>query len=742
MTNARMGAVKRLVGAAAMVALGLGAGFAAAAAQEPGATPGGRGATPPKPLPLESARKAEFTATKGTWISLDVSPDGKTIVFDLLGDLYTMPMEGGKATRITSGLAYDAQPRYSPDGGKIVFVSDRSGGDNVWTLSADMKDTTQVTQGNNNLWLSPEWSPDGKYIVASRSGGLGGAAKLFVQHVDGHSPMALGRIPASQKTIGAAWSPDGRYVWYAGASGDWTYNAQLPQYQLFRYDRETGASTQMTSRYGSAFRPAVSPDGKFLVYGTREGAETGLRARNIATGEEDWLAYPVQRDDQESRAPLDVLPGYSFTPDSKAIVVSYGGEIWRVPMDRSQATKIPFEAEVKAEIGPEVKFAYRVDTTALAIAKQIRSPVESPDGRTIAFTAFDRLYVKTMPDGAPRRVSDAQVGEYHPSWSPDGKWLAYVTWDEANGGQIMKVAATGQARPVPVTRTAALYYNVAWSPDSRRLVASRGAARDLKEAVNAFGGPLGGQFVWVPAEGGTINLIAPTGSRDFAHFRADEPERIYAYSPFEGLVSFRWDGTDGRQHLRVSAPPGPGGGNPLEDEPRILPRRIFPLGEPERHPEGDALEASPFSPADLVVIAPKGDYALAQVGNDIYTVMVPHLGGPTPTLSVANVAGGPVPMRKLTDVGGEFASWSADGTRVNWAIGNAFLTYDLSRVKFIEDSTKAAARARADTASMVRAKLDTLKQTRAKVDSLTKAKATVPDSLPARRMVVVHKGRN
>jgi Tol biopolymer transport system component len=182
---------------------------APAFAQAPGGRPGGPSA-PEKPLPLEAARKAEFTATTGTWMSLDVSPDGETIVFDLLGDIYTMPVTGGKAKRLTNGMPYDAQPRFSPDGEKIGFVSDRSGGDNGWTLSLDLRDTTQVTQGNSNLYVSPDWSPDGKFIVVARSGGLGGAAKLQLHHVDGRSPIPLIRTPATLKTIGAAWSPDGR----------------------------------------------------------------------------------------------------------------------------------------------------------------------------------------------------------------------------------------------------------------------------------------------------------------------------------------------------------------------------------------------------------------------------------------------------------------------------------------------------------------------------------------------------
>ena len=700
----------------------------------PGAAPGG---PPPKPLPLDAARHAEFTASKGTWISLDVSPDGQTIIFDLLGDLYTLPIAGGTATRLTSGLAYDAQPRFSPDGKKVVFVSDRSGGDNVWTLTLDLKDTTQITQGNNALYVSPEWTPDGKYIVVSRSGGLGGAAKLQMYHVDGGSGLPVIREPAPLKTVGAAFSPDGRYVWYAGRNGDWQYNAILPQYQLARYDRETGETNRMTSRYGSAFRPAISPDGKWLVYGTRWHAETGLRIRDLAGGEERWLAYPVQRDEQESRAPLDVLPGYSFMPDSKSIVVSYGGEIWRVPVDGSAAAKIPFTANVKLDIGPEVKFAYHVDTAATLTARQIRSPVASPDGKRIVFTALDRLYVAELPDGAPRRLDPAEVGQYHPAWSPDGKSVAYVTWGDAAGGQIMKVAVDGRARPVQLTRTAALYYNLAWSPSGTRIVATRGAARDLKEAQGFFGGPLGADFVWVPAAGAAggsdATLIAPTANRDAAHFTSDT-SRIYAYSPSEGLVSFRWDGTDVKQHVKVVGQ-APAGAIPDFDQAErpTLPRRIFPEPRPEATPAtdsaGDLEPGQPPPPAGIVLMAPKGDQAVAQVGSDIYSITVPKVGGPVPTIPVAS---GPVPVKKLTDIGGEFPSWSSDGRTIHWAIGNAFLSYNLDRAKVVEDSLKVIEKAKADSTRRAAARADTLKTLGGKADSLKKANAPVPDSVQTR----------
>jgi len=713
---------------ALLVAAFAAASAAPAAAQAPQAGPGAR--PQQKPLPLAAARKATFTATRGTWMSLDVSPDGRTIVFDLLGDVYTLPIAGGKATRITDGMAFDAQPRFSPDGQSIVFVSDRSGGDNVWTIRLDFTDTTQITQGNTSYYFSPEWLPDGEHIVVSRAGGLFGAAKLQMYHVKRRSPLPVIRGPQPFKTMGAAPSPDGRYIWFAGRTGDWQYNALFPQYQLYVYDRERGTTTTMSLRYGSGFRPALSPDGKWLVYGTRDDAQTGLRLRELATGEEHWLAYPIQRDDMESRATLDVLPGYSFTPDSRGLVISYGGEIWRVPLDGSAATKIPFEAEVAADVGPEVKFRYRVDTTGMVVGRQIRHPVASPDGKRIAFTAFDRVWVKDLAGGAPRRVTDADVGEYHAVWSPDGAWLAFVTWDDSTGGHILKVRADGAGVPQRLTSVPALYYNLAWSPDGQRVVATRGAARELKRAPDVFFGPLGGEFVWVPAAGGAVTLIAPTGTRDVAHFRRDQPDRIYAYSFSEGLVSFRWDGTDVKQHLQVRGAPPPGGGTPHPDEWRVLPRRVFPV--PVEDEPGVAEEGPQPPPADLVMISPAGGRAVAQVGNHIYTADIPDVGGPVPTISVASPANAPVVVRQLTDIGGEFPAWSADGNRVHWAIGNAFLTYDLARVEAIEDSTEGENRATVGRALRVRQLLDTLRATRKTVDSLTKAPAPVPDSLRAK----------
>jgi dipeptidyl aminopeptidase/acylaminoacyl peptidase len=317
-------------------------------------------------LPLQAGRTLNFTTNEGSWMSLDVSPDGSTIVFDLLGDLYTLPITGGRATRLTGGMGFDSQPRFSPDGRRVVFVSDRDGGDNVWIMSLDRSDTLQLTRGKQDRYQSPTWLPDGEYVVVTREvGGRGGQqGKLWMYHTRGGTGQALISEPANLRTLGAAPTPDGRYLWFAQRTGGWQYNSGMRDYQLAVYDRQSGDRTVQSSRYGGGFRPTISPDGRWLVYGTRHVAETALRIRDLNSGEERWLAHPVQRDEQESRATRDVLPGMAFTPDSRELVVSYGGRFWRVPVDGSAPREIPFEAEVDLPMGPLVEFTYPISDSA------------------------------------------------------------------------------------------------------------------------------------------------------------------------------------------------------------------------------------------------------------------------------------------------------------------------------------------------------------------------------------------
>ncbi|MFY0594487.1 MAG: PD40 domain-containing protein [Roseivirga sp.] len=637
-----------------------------------------------KDLPLKAERTIKFNTTEGTWLSLDISPDGKTIIFDMMGDLYTIPFTGGKATRITDGMAYDTQPRYSPDGKHIVFTSDRSGNDNIWTMELASEETKQITKSQNEWFQSAEWSPDGEYIVVARGRR---SHKLFMYHKDGGGGFQLIKSPNGLKTIEPTFSPDGRYIYYSRRNGAWNYNAQLPQYQIATYDRENGQNANITSRYGSAFSPTLSPDGKWMVYGSRYEDQTGLVLRDLSTGDEKWLAYPVQRDDQESIAPLGVLPAMTFTPDSKELLASYDGKIHRIPVNGGSAKEIQFNVDLEIDMGPRVKFDYPISDEKDMIITQIRDAVPSPDGKMLAFTALNKLYVMEMPSGEPKRLSDAEMTEAQPAWSPDGKSLVYVTWEDAVGGSIYKVNVEGRPRPVKLTKTSAIYNNPAWHKNGR-LVFTKGSAQNLRDAAGPTAPRSSEDLVWMSADGGDINFIMKTNGRSNPHF-VNANDRIYLNS-FQGLSSVRWDGTDEKRHVSITGITVYGS-NPADDH---LKHGALGQRRPDVLPmDLDAKENNPPSRASWIKMAPEGDKALAQINNNVYVVTVPKIGQ-TPSISVANPSSAQFPSWKLTEIGGEFPAWSSDAKKVHWSLGNAHFVYDLGAAKAYADSVSTAKKAK------------------------------------------------
>ena len=149
--------------------------------------------TPAKPKwdvqnPPGASHDATIDVTEGTWMSLDVSPDGREIVFDLLGDIYVMPISGGEARAIASGVAWDMQPKFSPDGRSIAFTSDRGGGDNLWVMDRDGSNAKQVSNETFRLLTQPDWSPDGQFVVGRKhftSSRSLGAGEMWMYHRGG-----------------------------------------------------------------------------------------------------------------------------------------------------------------------------------------------------------------------------------------------------------------------------------------------------------------------------------------------------------------------------------------------------------------------------------------------------------------------------------------------------------------------------------------------------------------------------
>ncbi|MGH7639241.1 MAG: TolB family protein, partial [Gemmatimonadaceae bacterium] len=387
-------------------------------------------------LPLKPSRNVKFTTDEGTWLSIDVSPDGQTIVTDIAGDLYTIPMGGGKATRITDGLPFDAQPRWSPDGKKIAYVTDKDGSDDVWVIDADGKNPKQVTRSDRVQWLSPEWTPDGRYIVVSRNSSMFSTTyALYLYHKDGGTGVRMtpgaqpgqgggqggppGATPPQRNYVGAAFGSDGRYVYVSsrmgGAGG---YNQTGFDWTVMAYDRETGQTSPRAISVGGAFKPVLSPDGKWMVYATRADSVTALRLRDMTSGDETWLARDVQRDDMESRFTRDLMPNMSFTPDSRALVAAWGGKIRRVDIPSGRVTEIPFTADVDVPLGALSKFDYELNDSVLTVA-QVRGARPSPDGRKLAFTALDKLWTLALTGCpaagcTPRRLTRTphEVGEH------------------------------------------------------------------------------------------------------------------------------------------------------------------------------------------------------------------------------------------------------------------------------------------------------------------------------------------
>ena len=604
-----------------------------------------------KGLPLKPDRKIEFSTDEGTWLSLDVSPDGKTIVFELLGDIYTLPIEGGQAKLVDGGMAFDSQPKFSPDGKWIAFLSDREGTENIWIMKADGSEPKQVSKDPNSEFASPSWSPDGKYIFVSKTNFGIGPREIWLYHIDGGTGIQVTKskpTPAIRRQdrpndLGVVASADGRYLYYAERQGDFSYNAMLPQWLIKRKDRRTGDEDVMIQQPESAFRPLLSPDGQFILYVSRYETETGLRLRNLHTGEDRWVRYPVTRDDQEALFTRDLFPGYAFMPGAKEIVYNQNGKIRRLNLETGAEQVIPFTAKVSVDLGPKLDFPQK-EPSGPVKARLIMDPTESPDGKTLAFSAMTHLYTFDLPNGKPQRLTSGDSTEFQPAWSPDGRWIAYVSWNN-KGGQLWKISASG-GQPQQLSKSLAVYSNPVWSPDSTRIVLLRGNAYD-RENSGFDGGQTGNaDLVWVPAEGGDAQLILPARGAGGPHF-TNEKDRIYVYTP-QGLVSLRYDGTDRRTHLVVKG------------------QGVYFFEEP--------------IPADDIQPSPDGQYALAHVMNQLYLMPLPAAAGEAPTVNVLTPS---VPVKRVTDIGADYFGWADGGKTITWAVGASYFRQPLDSIKFV-----------------------------------------------------------
>ncbi|TPG21828.1 amidohydrolase [Sphingomonas koreensis] len=606
-------------------------------------------------LPLKPTRHFVADVSRGTWMSLDLSPGGKRIAFDLLGDLYTIPASGGQATRISGGLPFDVAPTYSPDGRWIAYVSDQSGADNLWVAHPDGSAARQVTFGDDDTVLvSPAWAPGGKAIYVSRYRpdlnnyelwryDLVGVGTLLAPIRDNHAQP----IEDWHSTLGAAPSADGRFLYFAQLVGGLSFE-DVNHWTIVRRTLATGHVETIVTlpdaprtalNPGAFFRPAISPDGRLLAYAARLEGQTELRVRDLATGEDRRLAYPIEHDQLQASMWQDIEPRYAFTRDGKAILISVRGAIERIALTDGAVTPIPFTAHIDLPIGPSTRQDIREPEAGPVRARLIMAPVASPDGRTLAFSALGRLYLMALDRHSPPHAFAAGGDPaFQPSWSPDGTRLVWVRWSERGAGAVWSAPIDGSTPPARLSDFPAFYTYPVFTPDGQHVLAVRSGQQARLDTYMEYGKLRQAELVELPASGGPARVIT------------------------QGTIGSRPQFAQGRAYILADD-----GLDTVDLATGTLKPAVLVKGPGWYFQDGAV-------PVDDVRISPDGKWLLAQVSQQLHIVAMPPVGG---TIDLADPH---QPHRRVSAAGADYFEWSADGRAVDWSTGSTFHTRPLADI--------------------------------------------------------------
>ena len=420
-------------------------------------------------------KEVSFSSTEGTWMNVDISPDGNTIAFDMLGDIYTLPVKGGEATSIRSGLAWEVQPRWSPDGKKILFTSDSAGGDNIFYMDLDGKNAKQITKESFRLLNNAVWMPDGQYIVARKhftSGRSLGAGEMWMYHITGGDGIQLTKRKNDQQDVNEPCiSPDGKMMYYSedvypGGYFQYNKNPNSEIFVIYSYNFETGEIKMVAGGPGGACRPQISNKGDKLAYVRRVREKSVLFIHDIATGREWPIFTELSKDQQESWTIFGIYTGFDWMPDDKDIVIWAKGKIVKVNLESKTASEVSFKANAAHKLMETVQFenkAYEDDYEV----KVLRNVVTSPDEKKIIFSALGYLYISEN-NGTPRRITSGTDFEAEASFNAKGDKIVYVSWNDEKLGQIHIHDLTSGISAL-ITQEPAIYRTPTFSPDGKSI---------------------------------------------------------------------------------------------------------------------------------------------------------------------------------------------------------------------------------------------------------------------------------
>lgn len=605
------------------------------------------------------AQTIPLSVSEGTWMNLDVSPDGSRIAFDLLGDIYEIPITGGKAKPLLSGHAWEIQPQYSPDGRSMAFTSDRNGADNIWVMElANPSNKQQITHETFRLLNNPSWHPSGAYLVAKKhfttSRSLGtGEVWLYDANLDANversnlSGSVLVKRPSAafQKELGEpTFSADGKSVFYIqnttpGNTFIYHEDSNGEVMAIKRYDLERGEISKVVGGAGGAVRPTPSPDGKSLAFVKRVRAASRLFVMDLESGEQSMLVDDLDPDMQETWAVQGAYPTMAWMPDSAEIVYWSKGKIWRVNVDSKASVNIPFEVVDERAAYPAVQVDVDVAPDMLTTSMP-RFAVENPKANTVVFESMGKLYTQ-KDGGAARRLTrdKSDNRELSPVFSPDGKNIFFISWTDDGLGSIRSVSASG-GRSKAVLSTPGHYVGLSISRDGQTLLFAKLSGSSL---TSPYWGKKPGIYTYTLG-GDAANFVSKRGRAP--HFGPND--RIFATERVSSAVG---RGSDDASSTLISM-----------------------------NHAGEDIKSHASSPlASVILMSPDGKHAAYREAGRLYVAAVPMTGRPIDLSSVANNASGPAAYatERVSAAGGEFINWSADSERLSWSIGPQLMAYQV-----------------------------------------------------------------